>query len=375
MKPRAMMIIHNFRPGPTGGAELQAERLARRLVDLGHDMQVLTSLTVPDAPKEEVSGGVRIHRVANRLPYWVTHDNTATFRYLANHRDSFDVLHSHMAYGHSVVAVVAARTFGKKCIIKVACTGEYGDLNTFSAFPGFSAAIVILRQADAVVAISRMVEQELISFGFPADRIVNIPNGVDTDVFRRDAPPSESSKTRFILMGRRHPQKGIDTALRAARRLVDDGMGDKFEIIMYGADYPEHDYRALAKELRVQELVEFRPFEPEVLSAYREAHCLLLPSRGEGMSNALLEAMSMELAVITTHVSGTIDVVDDENDALVVPPDSPDALARRMSDVIHNRELVRDLGLRARAKVMSRFSLTSVSQRYSELYSRVQGVG
>ena len=371
MKPRGMMIIHNFRPGPTGGAELQAERLSKRLVTLGHEMQVLTWLAVPNALSEETSDGVRIHRVDHHLPYWVTHDNTATFRYLVKNRGSYDVLHSHMAFGHSVVAVVAARTFGKKCIIKIACTGEYGDLAAFSTFPGFSKALVILRQADAVVAISRMVEKELISYGWPAERIVRIPNGVDTDYFQRVEPLSEGARTRFVLMGRRHPQKGIDTALRAARKLADQGLGDKFEIKMYGADYPEHDYRALAHELGVENLVELLPFEADVLSAYRSAHCLLLPSRGEGMSNSLLEAMAMELAVITTHVSGTIDVVDDGQDALVVPPDAPDALARRMSDVILNRPLIRELGLRARAKVMSKFSLGSVARQYSELYQRL----
>lgn len=371
MKPRGMMIIHNFRPGPTGGAELQAERLSKRLVTLGHDMQVLTWLAVPNAFPEETSDGVRIHRVDYRLPYWVTHDNAPTFRHLVKNRGSYDVLHSHMAFGHSVVAVVAARTLGKKCIIKIACTGEYGDLATFSTFPGFSQALVILRQADAVVAISRMVEEELISYGWPAQRIVTIPNGVDTDCFQRVGSLPEGARTRFVLMGRRHPQKGIDVALLAARKLVDQGLRDRFEVKMYGADYPEHDYHALARELQVNDLVELLPFEPDVLSAYRSAHCLLLPSRGEGMSNSLLEAMAMELAVITTNVSGTIDVVDDGQDAMVIPPDDPDALARRMSDVILNRPLIHELGLRARAKVLSKFSLASVARQYSELYQRL----
>ena len=55
MKPRGLMIIHNFRPGPTGGAELQAERLSSKLVELGHSMQVLTCLPEPDVPRKETS--------------------------------------------------------------------------------------------------------------------------------------------------------------------------------------------------------------------------------------------------------------------------------------------------------------------------------
>lgn len=371
MKRRGMMIIHNFRPGPTGGAELQAERLAKRMVTMGHDMQVLTWLTVPDALPDETIEGVRVHRVDYQLPYWVTHDNTSTFRYLVRERKTYDVLHAHMAFGHAVVAAVTARILGKKCIVKIACAGDYGDLRSFSKFPGFAQALVILQQADALVAISSGVESELLEYGWRPDRIVRIPNGVDTSLFKRETPVASGSKTRFILMGRRHPQKGIDTALQAARKLVDEGLGESFEIRFYGAEYPEHDYRELARELNVQNLVEFFAFEADILSIYRSAHCLLLPSRGEGMSNALLEAMAMELPVITTQVSGTLDVVDDGVDALVVPANDPDALAARMASIIRTPALVQELGRRARVKVESKFSLESVARQYSELYGRL----
>jgi glycosyltransferase involved in cell wall biosynthesis len=365
------MIIHNFRPGDVGGAELQAERLAKQLVRLGYPMGVLTWLTNPEAPLEEEMDGVQVYRVKHRLAYWVKQDVANTFRFLVQNRRTYDVLHAHMAYGHAVVAVVVARCFRKKCIIKIACTGEHGDLYNFSKFQGFDQAIQILYQADAIVAISDEVERELLSYGFPGERIVRIPNGVDADYFRRLKPFPNIRKTRFVLIGRRHPQKGIDIALKAVKIIKERGLGDCLELALYGVDYPEHDYRAMAQYLNVQDLVHFCPFEKDILSVYQASHCFVLPSRGEGLSNSLLESMAMELPVIATRVSGTPDVVEDGSEGLLIPSDSAEALADKMQLIIKDSDLALRLGKNARQKVLTKFSLDSVAKQYAELYQRL----
>ena len=371
LKRSSLMIIHNFRPGTTGGAELQAERLAIQLGELGHGMQVLTSLTVLDAPQEEMIHGVQIHRVPHRLPYWVEQENSRTFRFLVRRRRSFDILHAHMAFGHAVMAVVFARSFGKKSIIKIACAGKYGDLYLFSQFKWFDYALEIMHQADAIVAVSKEVERELLEYGFPHDRIVHIPNGVDVAKFERENPPFQNSSVNFLLTGRRHPQKGIDILLQAIRLLRERGMGERFKVSMYGADYEEYDYRNMAHELGVMQSVQFFPFEQDIIPLYESADCFLLPSRGEGLSNALLEAMSMELPVIASSVSGTPDVVEDGIDGLLILPESPQALADSMGRVIENREFAIQLGKNARRKMESRFSLESIARQYSELSERL----
>ena len=368
MKPRGLMIIHQFRP-VAAGAELQAERLAKKLVQRGHPMSVLTRLRTPDTPMNEVMDGVTVHRVPYMLAYWVRRSGViATFRYLVNNRRSYDVLHVHQAFGHAVVAVVTARLLRKRCIIKVACAGEYGDMNVFSKFEAFDRALTILHHADAIVAISAEVEQELLDHGFSPERIVKIPNGVDTDYFKRTTPPPSRDPVRFALVGRRHPQKGVDVALEAARLLRDDGLDGRFKIELYGVDYPEHDYRAMALELGVTDLVDFLPFESDMVGVFHRVHCLILPSRGEGLSNALLEAMSMELPVIATSVSGTVDVVRDGEEGILIPPESPEALAKAMAAIIRYPELARALGKNARAKVERSVSLDFVAGQYSELY-------
>jgi glycosyltransferase involved in cell wall biosynthesis len=281
-------------------------------------MQVLTQLRTPDSLQEENLSGVQVHRVQFPLAYAMQEGVAETFRYLIKRRRTYDVIHVQQAFSHAVVSVIVARCLGKKCIIKIACAGSYGDLSVFSGFTGFGPALEILHQADRVIAISREVAEELLAWGFPAERVIRIPNGVDTHYFQRRQPLPGWEKVRFILVGRRTPQKGIDIALQSARQLVEQGLGEHFEIKFYGFDYPEYDYRTTAQELGVMQWVEFLPHMPAeaMLDIYQAANCLLLPSRGEGLSNALLEAMAMGLPVIATTVSGTVDVVEDGQDGL-----------------------------------------------------------
>jgi len=404
VKPRGLMLIHNFRPGPTGGAEIQAERLACSLANLGHPMQILTNPiyvandwydfggNLPYAPEEEVfygtgadsslvpddtvkdvhcGGGVRIHRPSFRLAYGVKQGITDTFRYLVENRRTYDVLHCHMVYGHAVVAVVAARTLGKRCIIKVACAGGFGELRDFSKFAGFSRALHVLHQADAMIATSREVEEELVGYGFSQKRILRIPNGVDTRFFQPRARAERAGKLRFLLVGRRQPQKGVDLLLKAIQTLKLSGLEDKFEVRLCGSDSPDYDYRSMAKEFGVTHLVDFLPFQGEMRNIYQEAQSFLLPSRGEGLSNALLEAMAMGLPVIATRVSGMPDVVTNEKDGLLIPPESSEALAEAMKRIILDPALRQQLGQNARRRVEDEFSLEHVARQYSGLYSRL----
>jgi glycosyltransferase involved in cell wall biosynthesis len=403
------MLIHNFRPGPTGGTEFQAERLARSLVRLGHPMQILTNpisgtnqwhdfgRTVPYAPEEEIFYGTGmealssgdqdhtrvqqkdngcvgvIHRPPFSLAYEIKDGVVPTFRYLMNNRNTYDILHCHMAYGHAVVAVVAARSLRKPCIIKIACAGKFGELYAFSKFPGFSSALPVLHQADAMIAISREVEEELLDYGFSPKRILRIPNSVDTGFFQSSVQPPRTEKVRFLLVGRRMHQKGIDLLLKAVKILKDSGLSNKFEVQLCGSDSPEHNYRDMAEKLSVAHLLNFMPFQPNIRDIFREVQCFVLPSRGEGLSNALLEAMAMELPVIATRVSGTPDVVTDEKDGLLIPPESAEALAEAMKRIIVEPALREQLGKNARRRVEAEFSLERIAEEYSSLYSRLCG--
>jgi type III pantothenate kinase len=215
------------------------------------------------------------------------------------------------------------------------------------------------------------VRDELLDWGFSPKTVRSIPNGVDTEMFKRRTPVRTDGPVRFLLIGRRHPQKGVDITLQACRQLLDRGYKDRFEVNLYGLDYPEFDYTAMAGGLNVDSHVTFLPYTDAIIPVMEDAACLLLPSRCEGLSNVLLEAMSMELPAIATAIGGTVDVVTDETNGLLIPPESPSALAESMARIIDQRDRAAALGQAARETVTAHFSLEQVAAQYATLYDEL----
>jgi glycosyltransferase involved in cell wall biosynthesis len=369
-KPSVLMLIQQFRP-VASGAELQAERLGTELADSGHKVRVVTKLKDPFSKVEERYRGMDIVRTPYPLPYMNRFENASSlFRYLLKKRNSYDILHSHQCFAHAVVASVAAFWLRKKSIIKIACTGEAGDLFQYSSNGDFNKAFSVLKKTDRFVAISRDVRKELLEYGFPDDRIVMIPNGVDTDEFSYKRPDKDfSDKFRFILVGRRTPQKGIDIALEAMKILKSKNINA--ELVMYGWDYNEHDYRAYAKSLNVEDIVSFKDFDSDVLGLYRKADCLILPSRGEGLSNVMLESMSCGLPVIVSDAGGNVDVVKSGENGFIFENKSSEKLAECMAAVYENPEMKVMFSEKAYKTITSSYSLKRVAEKYSELYDEL----
>jgi hypothetical protein len=183
-----------------------------------------------------------------------------------------------------------------------------------------------------------------------------------------DPALSPQPQTAVYPVGPENPQKGIDTALKALKILADKGFADRLELNLYGWDYSEWDYRQMARDLEVDRYVRFLPFENDVLGSIRRPtpH---FAQRGEGLSNVLLEAMAMEMPVIASRVSGTVEVVDHcQKNGLLIPPGSPEALAVAMEAVLTQPELAVEWGRQARLKVQGRYSLDAVAQQYAQLY-------
>jgi glycosyltransferase involved in cell wall biosynthesis len=97
----------------------------------------------------------------------------------------------------------------------------------------------------------------------------------------------------------------------------------------------------------------------------------VLPSRTEGMSNALLEAMAMELPVVATAVGGNSEVITADTTGVLVPPDDPAALAAAIEVVATTPGLGERLGAAARRRVEERFGARAMVRRLETVYASV----
>lgn len=209
--------------------------------------------------------------------------------------------------------------------------------------------------------------------GCPREKMVVIPSGVDTDRFR--PLPAAAFKARLGLLESRRVvgvvtrmrvRKGVEEFIRAIGRLR-ESQPDTHGVIV-GEVSLDDTLQALVRALGLQDhlsLLGRRSDMPEVLSAF---DVFVLSSHDEGMSNAILEAMAMEKAVVATDVGGTGEVVRHGQSGLLVPPKDPEALALAIGEVLSQPARALEMGRLGRRIVEQNFSAHSMVRQMERLY-------
>jgi glycosyltransferase involved in cell wall biosynthesis len=127
-------------------------------------------------------------------------------------------------------------------------------------------------------------------------------------------------------------------------------------------------------ELGISDSVEFLGLHRDVIPLLQKAWGFILPSRWEGMPNALLEAMSCGIPSIATRVSGSEDIIKDGINGLLVEPEQPEQIAQALRRLIEDPELAQRLAEAGRATVLSEYQLLHAAERCLEFYHQALGL-
>jgi glycosyltransferase involved in cell wall biosynthesis len=224
--------------------------------------------------------------------------------------------------------------------------------------------------ADRVVAVSRAVAGALRRKGTPAGKLVVIPNGLIAA--RVDPPPAPAEVERWReLIGWRAGQRtrGIVARLKDQDVVLEalDQVATPVRLVLAGID-PAGPLADRARRVRPPHAVVCLPFGPEVRPLYELLEVALLPSRIEGLSQSLLEAMALGKPVIASAAAGNLDLVRDGRDGLLVPPREPRAWAAAIERVLGDPALAGRLGAAARHTARVTFSLERTVERTLALY-------
>jgi glycosyltransferase involved in cell wall biosynthesis len=125
---------------------------------------------------------------------------------------------------------------------------------------------------------------------------------------------------------------------------------------------------AQARERGIARHVRFLGQRSDVPSLLRLADIAIHCSYEEGSSNAVLEAMAAGLPLVVTDAGGNAEAVLDGINGLVVPPRDPKALARAISQILHDRDLASKFGKASRKRVETEYSLAVCLDKYERLY-------
>ena len=218
------------------------------------------------------------------------------------------------------------------------------------------------RRATIVVAMGSRGREALLARGFEAARVVAIPASVDEGRLQpRDIPATWDAITVAELIPRKHVADLID----AVAVLAPDWPELKIAIAGTGPLLGElHDQ---ARRLGVESHVEFLGFREDIAEVYSQSRVFVLTSRYEGLSIALLEAMASGLPAVVSDVGEAGDVVHQGENGFLYPPGDVLELSRRLSDLLDDPGLSRELGRRAARDAHVHAGARTVAAAYRRL--------
>ncbi len=366
-KPRVLMALSYFHPF-CGGAENQALLLAEALQERGVDVSVLTR-SFKGLPVLERIRGVPVHRRIRTVEapllfsLWYA---VSCIAFMALNRKRYDIIHCHILQGfHSPAAVIAGLLFKKMTVIKITSSGPTSDFSSLSKVFLGAFILKVLRRADRLAVTSAASAREALEQGFSREQVVCIPNGVDTRRFAPRNGPAQA-RTRIICVGRLISGKGHTVLLDAFAQLYRESGSLRLEIV---GDGPEkRNLERKAEQLGLGRAVVFHGETASVETFFDNTAVAVQPSLSEGMSNVILEAMAAGLPVIATRTGAAPDVIRNGVNGILVDPGSADQISDAVKQIISDEALARRLGAGARRTVEERYAISSIAEKYMDLY-------
>lgn len=364
-----------------GGTETQAVELALRMTQIGHNV-TLGCLRREGPLLERVDGSevtVREFHPAGGI------DSVGGIYQLLRlswflRREKFEVVHTHDLWSN-LLGVPAARMAGVPVIVS-----SRRDLSNFDWYRGSRRKWLrrIQNLSGAVLANALSIREALVvEDGFAPEKVRVIYNGIDIAKFQHNPSarerlfPGTGECKLVVLVGNMHTDvKGHPWLIDCAPAVLKEFPEVRF--VFAGDGERKVDFEQQIAKLSVESKFVFmgrRQDIPEILAC---CDIGVLPSRAEGMSNALLEYMAAQLPVIASRVGGNPELVEDGITGLLVPPENADALADAVLKLLRDPQLARRVALNGHEFVTQNFSFErlarDVDAMYSELLQRHRGI-
>jgi len=222
---------------------------------------------------------------------------------------------------------------------------------------------VVYRIADQVVAVSQEVKEIIQEMhGLSDSKIVVVKNGIIFDDsfsepvnLEKEFPISEN-KLKLIAVGRLSYQKALELLVRAVAGLVKQGLDNLFVLIV-GEGAKRVPLEELISDLGVGKFINLLGIRDDVVSLLKASDIFVLPSRFEGLSIAMIEAMACSLPIVASDAPGLRNYIEHEQNGLLFPVENHKALAERIQRLANDKELRVKLSHGARESFDSEYDM------------------
>jgi glycosyltransferase involved in cell wall biosynthesis len=226
---------------------------------------------------------------------------------------------------------------------------------------------IIFRTTDKVIAVSEEIKEIIHqTYGVKESKILDVKNGIIFDECIAEAVdlakeiPDSANKLKLIAVGRLVPLKGYDILIKAIADVVNQGRHDLL-VLIAGDERGKGEERLrldrLIKDLDLGHYIKMLGLRHDIIGLLKASDIFVMPSRYEGLSLAMIEAMACGLPIIASNGPGLRDNIDNQKNGLLFPVDDHKALAECILRLAGDNNLRNQLSCGARESFMNNYDM------------------
>jgi glycosyltransferase involved in cell wall biosynthesis len=376
------MLSWEFPPRIVGGIARHCFGLAKGLVEMGHNVHIVT-LDFPGSPLYENRNGINIHRVMIELG----HPNFITWTFIFNHflekkiahlsQDiKFDIIHIHDWL--TAPAGIASKNYLNKPLISTVHSLEIGrvqELRSPDSYMIDGLEWWMTYESSKIILCSNSMRKELNDhFNLPKEKVTVIPNAIDPYVYDKYIDTKKiknkygiEDKSKLVLfVGRLVPQKGVEYLIDAVPLVTNNSV--YFYIIGDGWSRSILEQLAFAK--KQGDRIRFLGFIPDTerIELTKSADVLVVPSIYEPFGIVALEGMAAGVPVVASNIGGLSEIIEHDKTGVLVYSKNPESIAWGINKILYNNEYSRSIIQNAKKKVIEVYSWKAIAKKTIELY-------
>jgi glycogen(starch) synthase len=225
-----------------------------------------------------------------------------------------------------------------------------------------------------------MISHVKYAFGLPNDKLVMVPNGVNTQNYDTLTEDLQAFRSKFALpeekivlfVGRLVYEKGVHVLINSVPKILSKANA---KFIIVGSGYMKEQLLNIVRSMGLEHKVLFEGFmdEATLLRLQRCADVSVVPSLFEPFGIVALEAMAAKSPVVASDTGGLSEIIEHDVTGVKVYPNNPDSLAWGITKILLDDNYARNLRDNAYRRVLERYDWHKIAQQTKRIYEGVIG--
>ena len=373
MTRKKIKVLETIRQGKIGGGESHVLDLVG---ELNKDIFEPVVLSFTDGPMIDrlQAMGIKTYVVHTEKPFDIS--KWQQVKHIME-KEKIELVHAHGTRANSNV-FWAASQLNLPLVYTVHGWSFHPDQNPLVRFIRVKSEKFLAQRANVTICVSdNNLRDALKEFSLPNAAVIKYginlkkfnPNGSFKNVRAEYGLDQDTVVVGYIA--RITIQKDPFTLMKAIAK-VPASVKVKFLVVGDGDLKPA--MLQLAKELGIESRIVFSNFRQDVPDVLNAVDIYCLPSLWEGLPIGLLEAMAMGKAIVASAVDGTKEVISDNQNGFLVPPQSPEKLAEALTKLASDPALIERFGANAHKVMKEQFSVTTMTRKVEKIYHNLLGI-